>query len=68
MVIPICLLINFDSSTGPGRHTAQGAIWINIGCILACFNIEKPLHARGNAFEPSVGYISHTVRHLEALE
>ncbi|KZP23279.1 cytochrome P450, partial [Athelia psychrophila] len=52
----------------PGRHMARGTIWLNIGCILACFNIEKPLDAQGNAFEPSVKYISDLLRHPEPFE
>jgi len=52
----------------PGRHMARDTIWINIGCILACFNVEKPLDADGNAFEPSVKYISQLLRHPEPFE
>ncbi|KZP23267.1 cytochrome P450 [Athelia psychrophila] len=52
----------------PGRHMARDTIWINIGCILACFNIEKPLDAHGNTVEPSVNYISQLVRHPEAFD
>ncbi|KZP23269.1 cytochrome P450 [Athelia psychrophila] len=49
----------------PGRHMAQDTIWVNIACILACFNIEKPLDAHGNAVEPSVKYIPQILRHPE---
>ncbi|KZP23292.1 cytochrome P450 [Athelia psychrophila] len=52
----------------PGRHVARGTIWLNISCILACFNIEKPLDAHGNAIEPSVKYISDLLRHPEPFE
>ncbi|KZP21392.1 cytochrome P450 [Athelia psychrophila] len=52
----------------PGRHMARDTIWINIACILACFNIEKPLDAHGNAFEPSVEYTSQLIRHPEPFE
>lgn len=41
---------------------ARDTIWINIGCILACFNIEKPLDAHGNIVESPVGYISQLLR------
>ncbi|KZP18888.1 cytochrome P450 [Athelia psychrophila] len=49
----------------PGRHMAQGSIWLNIGCILTCFNIEKPVDEHGNVFEPSVEYISGIIRQPE---
>ncbi|KZP18991.1 cytochrome P450 [Athelia psychrophila] len=49
----------------PGQHMAQGTIWLNVGCILACFNIEKPVDKHGNVFEPSVKYISGILRHPE---
>lgn len=35
---------------------ARETIWLNIGCILASFNIEKPLDINGVPFEPSVDY------------
>lgn len=50
------------NSISPGRHMARGTIWLNIGCILACFNIEKPLDINGVPYEPSVAYSPTFVR------
>ncbi|KZP26478.1 cytochrome P450 [Athelia psychrophila] len=49
----------------PGRHVAQGTIWLNIACILACFNIGNPVDEHGNVYEPSVEYLSSIVRKPE---
>ncbi|KZP19015.1 cytochrome P450 [Athelia psychrophila] len=49
----------------PGRHMAQGTIWLNIACILTCFNMEMPVDEHGNIFDPSVKYVSSSVRKPE---
>ncbi|KZP23303.1 cytochrome P450 [Athelia psychrophila] len=46
----------------PGRYMARDTLWINIASILACFNLENPLDAHGNAFEQSVKYIPEQIR------
>ncbi|KZP19018.1 cytochrome P450 [Athelia psychrophila] len=49
----------------PGRQVAQGTIWLNIACILACFTIGNPVDEHGNVYEPSVAYLSSIVRKPE---
>jgi len=51
----------------PGRQVAQGTIWLNIACILACFTIGNPVDEHGNSYEPSVAYLSSIVRKPESF-
>lgn len=40
----------------PGRFMAASFAWIIVANMLALFDIEKPVDAKGNAVEPSGAY------------
>ena len=42
----------------PGQHLARSSIWLTAGCVLAMFNIEKPLDKDGKPVNPP-GTYSH---------
>lgn len=48
-----------------GRYFALDAVWLSVACILATFDITKPLDENGNPIEPSgeytTGLLSHPV-------
>ena len=50
--------VNYTHSTCPGRHVGYSALFIFISHILACFDIEKPIDAAGNEFEPVLEFVA----------
>lgn len=46
---------------------ARGTLWLNVACILTCFDLEKPLDAQGHPLEPSGTYISTLMRYGNGL-
>ncbi|KAF8661204.1 hypothetical protein AX16_001484 [Volvariella volvacea WC 439] len=60
---PERIVFGFGRRICPGRHFASLSVWMSIACLVALFDISKPLDEEGNTIEPTVEWTSTAVSH-----
>ncbi|KAL0565567.1 hypothetical protein V5O48_016457 [Marasmius crinis-equi] len=62
---PFDFVFGFGRRSCPGSHLAERSLFQNTSNILAVFNIEKKMDAKGNPIEPPVEYHGGVTSHLK---
>ncbi|KAF8661214.1 hypothetical protein AX16_001494 [Volvariella volvacea WC 439] len=60
---PEGIVFGFGRRDCPGKHFASMSVWLTMACIIALFDISKPVDENGNIIEPTIEWESASVAH-----